>query len=265
MVGVTDLATRPLLYAHRGAAAERPENTMISFARALELGADALELDVHLSADGVVVVSHDASALRMAGVPALFCRAQRADIRRWDAGHGFLDPAGGRPFAGRGVSVPTLEEVLMEFSGVPLNVDIKQHDPPMVPQLLALLRRLRATERVRLASFRRATLRQVRAAGYEGPTGLAQAEVATLVLGPRIALRRRAHPLDAAQLPLRYGVIAFDTPRIVARCRRVGLRLDYWTVNHPAQAERLLALGADGIISDDPGAIVGVIAAARGE
>src|SRR5262249_5081969 len=93
---------RPRLYAHRGAAAEAPENTLDSFARALAHGADALEMDVHLTRDGVVVVSHDPDGARMCGVGRRFADANWDEIRRWDAGWGFVAPDESRPFAGRG-------------------------------------------------------------------------------------------------------------------------------------------------------------------
>ena len=113
------------LYAHRGAAAELPENTLPSFARALELGADALELDVHATKDGVVVVSHDPDGARLCGVAAAIHEVSFAEVSRWDAGHGFVDARGGRPHAGRGIGMPRLLDVLRAFPGVPLNVDLK--------------------------------------------------------------------------------------------------------------------------------------------
>src|SRR4051794_600497 len=113
------------LYAHRGAAAEQPENTLPSFALALELGADALEMDVHATSDGVLVVSHDSDGARMAGCNLPFRAVPWSLVREWDAGKGFVAPDGSRPFAGRGIHVPTLEEVVLAFPGVPLNVDLK--------------------------------------------------------------------------------------------------------------------------------------------
>ena len=248
----------PLLYAHRGAASERPENTLPSFARALELGADALETDLHLTADGHVVASHDATLARMAGSPVTIRRATLAELQRCDVGWGFVDADGGRPFAGRGVRVPTLAELLDAFPGVTWNVDVKQRAPAMVGPVLDLLRRKRAEERVLVASFSGATLRAVRAAGYPGRTGLALADTLRLYGTPAAALR--AWPLrgSAAQVPPRARALRLDTPGFVAKCHALGLRVDYWTINDPTEAERLLGLGADGIMTDDPAAIAPV-------
>jgi glycerophosphoryl diester phosphodiesterase len=240
------------LYAHRGAAAERPENTLPSFRRALELGADALEMDIHLTRDGHIVVSHDADGSRMAGVVQEIRAATLAEVKAWDVGQGFVDARGARPYAGAGFEVPTLDEVLTELADVPLNIDIKQRQPPMVEPTIELLRRRGAEERVTLASFHAATLRDVRRRGYRGPTALAQAEVAELLFMPRAFQRLRPIAAQAAQLPVRYGGFDLGAPWVIARCHDLGLRVDYWTVNDPAEARRLLDNGADGIMTDDP-------------
>lgn len=243
------------LYAHRGAAAELPENTLPAFERALELGADALEMDVHATRDGVLVVSHDPDGRRMAGVARAFAEARWDEVRTWDVGRGFSDPAGGRPFAGRPFRVPSLEEVIRAFPGVPLNVDLKA---PVADAAVALVRRLGAEAQVCLASFQAATLRRVRALGYAGPTSLASAEVARMLALPLLLQRGRLRPrAQAAQLPVRLA-----TPFVIARCRALGLRVEYWTVNDPNTARRLLALGVDGIMTDDPRAIAPVVRAA---
>jgi glycerophosphoryl diester phosphodiesterase len=100
----------PILYAHRGAPLELPENSLPSFARALELGADALEIDVHMTRDGHVVVCHDPSGLRTAGVAREVRECALTEIKRWDLSSRF------RPGACTGpVNVPTLDEVLGAF------------------------------------------------------------------------------------------------------------------------------------------------------
>lgn len=251
----------PIFYAHRGAAAEQPENTMPSFRRALELGASALETDVHMTADGHVVVSHDPNALRMTGVNVVLRRARLDEVRALDAGHGFVDAAGERPFAGKGYGIPTLEELLVELPGVPINIDLKQPWPPMVGQVLDLLRRLRATDRVTLASFHLRTMAAVLARRYEGKTGLSQPEVIALVLARgRLG---RALPVAGrrAQIPTHAGPVTLASRAFIDRCHGLGLAVDFWTINDADEAQRLLDLGADGIMTDDPAAIAPVFAA----
>lgn len=253
----------PTLYAHRGAASERPENTLASFARALELGADALETDLHLTADGHVVVAHDATLARTAGVPVVIARATLDELRRCDVGWGFVDREGRRPFAGKGLRVPTLEEMLGEFPGVPINVDVKQKAPAMVGPVLSLLRRLDADERVLVTSFDDATLRAVRAGGYRGRTGSGPIDVLRLHSAPQPLLSRWPVAGSAVQVPPAMYGLRFDTPAFVGRCHSLGLPVHYWTINDPAEAARLLACGADGIMTDDPAAIAPVFARLR--
>ncbi len=248
------------LYAHRGASGELPENTMAAFRRALEYDIDALESDIHLTRDGHVVVSHDPDGARCCGVPRAIRDSTLAEVQSWDAGWGFTAPDGGRPFAGQGHRVPALAEVLRELPGVPLNLDIKQTAPSMVAPLVALLRRERAEERVTLASFRMRTLLGARLRGYRGDTSLPRAEVITMLKAPPGLFAFLPWRGKAAQLPVAGGGYRFDTPEMVSRCHRLGLRLDFWTINDPAEARRLLALGADGIMTDDPRAIAPVFA-----
>ena len=223
------------IYAHRGASAELPENTMAAFRRAVELGADALELDIHATRDGVLVVSHDPDGRRQAGVAARIADVTFDEALRWDVGGG--------------ERLPRFEDVVSEFAHVPLNVDLKGDDAPAA---VALLRRLGAEERVCLASFQVATMRRVRALGYRGPTALSRAEVIAALSLPA-ALRRGPFRCRAqrAQLPLSLG-----RPWIIARMKALGLAVDFWTVDDPEVARRLVSIGADGIMTNDPRRLV---------
>jgi glycerophosphoryl diester phosphodiesterase len=220
------------VYAHRGASLEFPENTLPAFRRALELGADALETDAHVTGDGVLVLSHDPDGARVFGVRRRIAECTLDEVRSW--------------------GVLPLEDLVREFPGVPINVDLKVEAAALA---VATLRRLGAEEQVTLASFRSSTLRRVRALGYRGPTSLGRSEVARLLSLPAVAQRGPlACPGRAAQLPT-----SLAQPWIIARCHALGLRGDYWTVNDPSQALALAALGADGIMTDDPARIVPAI------
>jgi glycerophosphoryl diester phosphodiesterase len=248
----------PRLYAHRGAARDLPENTLPAFRRALDVGATALETDVHLTRDGHVVISHDPTGERAAGVRRAVCDATLAEVRGWDVGRTFRaarPEIGDAPF-----TAPTLEELLVEAPGVPINVDIKQHEAAAVDAVVAVIRRLRAEERVLLTSFSSATIRRVRRLGYEGPTGLGQSEILRLAYGPELLLRMAPLRGAAAQMPPRAGPLVLDRASLVAKAHALGLLVHYWTINEPAEAERLLEVGADGIMTDDPAAIAPVFA-----
>jgi glycerophosphoryl diester phosphodiesterase len=262
-IGSAVLVRPLLLYAHRGATAELPENTMPAFRRALEIGVDALEMDAHLTRDGVPIISHDPSAWRMAGVKADWKDVDLEIARTWDVGRGYVAKDGSRPFSGQGIRVPTLEQVLVELPGVRINVDLKQATPSMVKPTLAVIRKLGAEDRVTLASFRWRTLLGVRRRGYGGDTALAQGEVMALLATPTRALRRLPYTGAAAQVPVKAGPITFGRKGFIDKCHRLGLRVDFWTVDDPVEVARLLDLGADGIMTDDPAAIAPVFRARR--
>ena len=277
------------LYAHRGAAAELPENTLPSFVRALELGADALEMDVHLSRDGKVVVSHDGSGERMAGIDRHISHCEAAELKTWDMGVGFQADDGTRPFAGQGFEMPTLDEVLESFPDIIINVDLKAQTAEMVDAALAVISAHGADQRVQLASFHWQNLARVRVRGYAGLTSLSPPEIAIALAGPGLLVRRLPGLGQAAQIPTRteflrqkpddVGLLLgsggsrlshlpgaewfaelpkklFPSNRwTLRRLQRAGLRVDFWTVNDPELARELQSLGADGIMTDDPRAI----------
>jgi glycerophosphoryl diester phosphodiesterase len=250
-----------LVYAHRGAAAELPENTLPAFRRALELGADALETDVHLTLDGEVVAVHDPHGKRIAGVDRAVAGATLREVQAWDAGYAFVDAGGGRPFVGQGYRIPTLEELLGELSGVRLNIDLKQGQARLIRRFLELVRRHDAERRVVGASFRRATLEALREAGFRGETSLSRWEFVRYWLLPAGGRRPSA---TRAQIPIRVGPCSIATQRVVNRLHELGLAVDYWTVNDPETARRIVQLGADGVMTDDPARVVPAVRAAGG-
>jgi len=241
------------LYAHRGASAERPENTLPAFERAVEVGIDALEMDVHVTRDDQLIVAHDDTAARTCGAQLAWGDLDLADVRRLDAGWGFVAPDGTRPFAGQAVRVPTFAQVLDAFPAMRINVDLK--GDRAVALMLDLLRDRRAEDRVTLASFQLATLVAIRRRGYGGETALSQAEVAALLALPAVVWRQLPFTGTAAQVPVHAGRIRFDRATFIAKCHSIGLRVDFWTVDDPDEAARLLALGADGIMTNHPRAV----------
>lgn len=246
------------LYAHRGASAERPENTMPAFERALEVGVDAIETDVHLTRDGHLIVSHDDTATRMTGARLAWADITLADARRLDAGWGFVARDGSRPFAGKGVTIPTFEEVLVAFPTAHVNVDLKE--PAGIAPMLDIVRTHRAEDRVTIASFQTSTAVALRRKGYAGETALSQGEVATLLGLPAVLWRQLPFTGMAVQVPTKHGPLHFDRPAFIAKCHAIGLRVDFWVIDEPSEARRLLDLGADGIMTNDPAAIRPVFA-----
>ena len=226
---------------------------MPAFERAVEVGADALEMDAHLTRDGHLIVVHDDTASRTAASPYAWSDLDLVDARRLDVGWGYVAADGARPFAGQGISVPTFEEVLDAFPDVRINVDLK--GTKSIAAMLELIERKRAVERVTIASFQTGTAVGVRRAGFAGETALSQGEVITLLGLPALLWRQLPFTGTAAQIPVNQGAVRFDRTAFIAKCHNLGLRVDFWVVDDPAEATRLLALGADGIMTNDPAAL----------
>lgn len=240
------------LYAHRGAAAELPENTLEAFARALEIeGVSAIETDIHLTRDEHVVISHDDTGERCGGVKATIAKSTLAEVRSWDVG--------------QGLRMPTFEEALEAFPQARFNVDLKPCDVRLVRSAVDIVRRASATDRVLLTSVHGCVVRRLRREGYEGNIGLGAGQIISLLLMPGPLGRLLRLPGTAAQVPVRYGPIKLATRRRIRAFHELGLRVDFWTIDDPDEAVRLLELGADGIMTDDPARVApAFLAATRG-
>ncbi len=241
------------LYGHRGAPAHLPENTLPAFERALADGANSLEIDVHPTSDGHFVVAHDPDGQRTAGVFEQIRTSTLDEVRKWNVATGI-----GRDDLGQH-TVPTLAETLEAFPDVPMSIDLKPDEPDAVAPLLEVVARHGAEDRVTLASFSNRVVHRIRQLGYPGRTTLSKTEVALLRFLPGVLAKRYVRG-NAAHIPVVHTGIRLDGRQFIARCRALDLRVDYWVVDDPEEARRLLDLGATGIMSDDPALIAPVFA-----
>lgn len=245
---------RPLVFGHRGAAGLAPENTLPSFAMALQLGADVLELDVHATRDGVIVVFHDPDLDRTTDGSGPLHALDFATLRQLDAGHQFTRDGRDFPYRGHGVRVPTLEEVLRAFPGVPINMEIKYSDPPIAAATVQVLRACGAEGRVVLAAERDDMMAEVRRQCGAMPTSFATGEAIDFVGRLQAGdFSGYVAPGVALQVPASYEGVDIVTPAFVEAAHEAGVEVHVWTINHRDEMDRLLALGVDGIMSDLPG------------
>ena len=245
----------PRLFAHRGASGIRPENTLDSFAAGLEDGASILEMDVHASSDGHVVVIHDDTLDRTTDGTGAVSAYSLTELRKLDAGYRFGDGDGEHPYRGKGIRIPTFSEVLGAFPDTPLNVEIKQLDPPIEPLVFELLDRTRARDRVLLAAGEDAVMARIRA-GDHALTGFSEAE-ATEFVGRCASgdFNGYGPPGVALQVPHWYQGIEVVTPALVQCAHALDVEVHVWTVNEEIEIEALLDIGVDGIMSDFPGRV----------
>lgn len=248
---------------HRGAAGVAPENTVPSFERAVRAGADAVELDLHGTRDGHLVVIHDPEADRTTDGTGPVEEMSLSDLRALDAGYRFTTDRGKTfPFRGRGVRIPTLEEALDAVAPLPVVAEIKSARAGR-----ALADRLpgsAARDRLLVGGFSR---REVEPAGAAARWRCAYTEeLRPYVLLGKLGLAGLAVPrVDAAMVPERRGWMRVVTPRFVRRCHRDGIGVFVWTVNRAPDMRRLLDWGVDGLLSDFPGRVRRVVDERRAE
>jgi len=266
---------RVLAYAHQGGAWEGPSSTLHAIEAAIAGGATGIELDVHATADGHLVVCHDETVDRTtdaAGTIASFTWAEleRLDNAYWwapgaDVSPGLSDES--YPFRGRApedhrFGFARLEEVLEEFDQVVLNFDIKQTAPAVTPYeeaLADMLRRYDCVDRVIVASFLDAATETFSRYAPEFWTGAGTLAVAefyrSIQAGDVPAPMRHA----ALQVPHTFGDLTLVDQRFVDVAHTQGLAVHVWTIEDGQEMEELVNLGVDGIITDRPTALVEVL------
>ncbi len=243
--------------AHRGGGGLAPENTIAAFRGAVETWeADTLELDVRLTRDGEVVVIHDDTVERTTEGEGRVADLTLAHLQELDAGHHFQDEAGQYSFRGRGVRVPTFEEVLVSFPDAWLNVEAKE--PEVARPLVEIVRKHGAHARVLVAAEFERSRKDVRV--YEGPWGASRHHIFWFWVLHRLPAGGPYTPgADILQLPEVWKGLRIVTPRLIEQAHRRNLPVQVWTVDASADMRRLLDLGVDGIQTDRPDRLAAVL------
>jgi len=242
---------------HRGARGVAPENTVEAIRHGVEVGSQAIEIDLHASSDGELVVIHDPTVDRTTDGTGPVEDKTLAELQALDAGYRFT-PDDGRsfPFRARGVRIPTLDEAMEAIGDLPAILEVKSAAAGRA--LATWLPERAERERVIVGGFE---------AEHVGPAAAAarwrcayQTDLLGFVLWGKLGIRR-ALPgdLTAAMVPVRRGAIRIVTRGFVRRMHEQGKSVFVWTVNLPEEMRRLLDLGVDGLISDYPAVLRRVV------
>ncbi len=261
------LERRVIAFAHQGGSFEGPSSTLAAIDRALRNGASAVELDVHATRDRSIVVCHDETVSRTTNHDGAIADLTLAQLKEMDNAYWWVPgapvspglppsqyPDRGKAPTDRRFSIATLEDVVLAFPGVLLNLDIKQSDPDVEPyeQLLVdELRRLECTGSVIVASFHDLAIQRFRSLAPEVATSAATGETAAFYFS-LIEDAPVVPPAVALQVPATYDGVEVVTEQFVEAAHQGGVAVHVWTINALDEMNRLLDLGVDGIISDTP-------------
>ena len=232
-----DPLARPVI-GHRGASGSYPENTLLAFDRAVQLGVDALEMDLHITADGVPVVLHDPSVDRTTDGSGLIADLSAESVADLDAG--------------LGERIPRFADVLEGFPSIPLIVEAKTG--AAVDAIASAVLTAGARDRVLAGSFDNGAVRELRRHGLLTiGSRLEAAKVWTLAWVPGLSTRVSAVAFSVPEYSRRTHVV---TARFVRAAVRRGCPVHVWTVDDPADAARLWTMGVSGIITNWPERII---------
>jgi glycerophosphoryl diester phosphodiesterase len=232
-------APRPLVFAHRGGSALAPENTIDAFDNGIRLGADGLELDVHLSRDGVVVVHHDRTLDRTTTLSGPVAARSALELNS--------------------ARVPSFADVLARYRDGRMIVELKVNRPELAVAVVDAVRRADAVDRVCLGAFGQRVLQTVRAMEPAVATSAAREEVRWALYRSWVRWPVTGVAYDGYQVPEWSGRTRVVSPRFVEAAHRAGLGVQVWTVDREEDARRLLAWGVDALITDRPDIIVPIV------
>jgi glycerophosphoryl diester phosphodiesterase len=255
-------AHRPLVIAHADDTGNGiwPGNTMPYLEGAAALGVDILEVDAHMTRDNALVLMHDESVDRTTNGKGLIRDLTLAELRALEVAHHWTQDGSSYPYRGQGLRVPTLEEAFQRFPRYPMVIEIKQSSPSMAAPLCDMIRAHGKQETVLVASFSDDAMDEFRRACPEVATSASPGGIKRFAALDWVGLTGTVSPRYVAfQVPMTYGPITVVTPAFVAGAHQRGVQVHVWTINEPGLMQHLLDLDVDGILTDRPDILMGLV------
>ncbi len=249
-----------LVFAHRGGKGLAPENTLAAFAHSAALGVDVLEMDLRQSSDGALVVLHDRRVDRTTNGQGAADSLSIAQLKRLDAGYHFSPDGQTFPYRGQGVAIPTLAEVFTAFPNMRFLIEIKDDSAALVKDFCRTIEHFQLSDRVIAASFHSRPLERLRQTCPAVATSASSAVAMSFILLHWLRLDAAYHPTSQAfQFPARLGNIDLIDRRFIARAHAHNIQVHVWTINDPDAMQHYLDLGVDGLITDYPDRLLGIL------
>ncbi|UCD80195.1 MAG: glycerophosphodiester phosphodiesterase [Desulfobacterales bacterium] len=243
-----------LVIAHRGGRSLGPENTLYTFQRAVDLGVDVLEMDVHRTQDNQLAVIHDKTVDRTTNGSGTVESYKLADLQKLDAGYRWsADKGNPYPLRGKGIKIPSLAEVFQAFPQMRINIEIKDLKPAAITSLCQTIQDQNMSHKVMIASFDAGALKKFRAICPAVATSAGTSEALLFYTLQKMHLESAYSPVaQALQVPQVYGDLQVVTKRFVKAAHARNLKVHVWTVNGVESMKELMRLGVDGIMTDYP-------------
>ena len=252
---------RPLVFAHRGGGGLFPENTLEAFDYSAKMGVDFLELDVHSTADGKLVVMHDASVDRTTDGKGKVSNLTLDQLKKLDAGYAFSNDGGKTfPFRGKGITIPTLHEIFNAFPHIKFNIEPKQAFPSITKPMCEMIREHKMTDKVIVGSFRQTAINEFRYFCPEVATSGTPAEVSEFLAMYKTGIAASyTPPMQALQVPVNAGFLNVVSKDFIEAAHRQNLQVHVWTINNPEEMRRLIEMNVDGIMTDYPDRLLEIV------
>ena len=242
----------PLVIAHAGSELF-PHDTLYSLKEYAAMGVDVLEMDLHMTADGEIILIHDDTVDRTTDGTGDVREMTLAEVQALDAGWYWTSDEVNYPFRGLGITIPTLREVFETFPDHPMIIEIKQEEPSMAVPLCELIREYGMEEKLLVPSFIDTAIQEFRTACPEVATAAAHDEVLDFVVRSYLLMGGTASPkFQALQVPEEDSGIPIVTPLFLWFAHNRNVEVHIWTINDPADMRRFIDMGVDGIMTDRP-------------
>jgi len=256
--------THPLVVAHQGGDGVWPGDTMYAFEKAVEIGADVLEMDAHITKDGQIVLMHDEAVDRTTDGTGLIEDLTLAEIKQLDAAYKWSNDDGKTfPFRGQGIQVPTLNELFKKFPDTRYLIEIKLTENPIDRPFCNLIREYNMQAKVIVASFHDEAMAIFRETCPEVATSASRTEVRNFVLLGKVFLSGfvvpRYQSIQPPYDPSESLGITIITERFIREAHAKNIKVEPWTVNDPELMKQYIEWGVDGIITDRPDLMIEVL------
>jgi glycerophosphoryl diester phosphodiesterase len=255
---------RPLVIAHQGGDGIRPGDTMVAFEHAVQIGADVLEMDAHITKDGKIVLMHDEKVDRTTDGTGLIEDLTLEELKQLDAAYKWSNDDGKTfPYRGQGIQVPVLEELFQKFPDMRYVIEIKLTENPIDKPLCDLISKYNMQDRVVIASFHDEAMQRFRTTCPEVATSASRGEVTSFVLLGKAFLSGLLSPhyesIQPPYDPEESMNIPIMTRRFIREAHAKNIAVEPWTVDDPELMKQYVEWGVDGIITDRPDLMLEVL------